>query len=296
MKELRGKLAFVTGGVSGIGLGIAKALLKEGMTVVVSYMRDAHRESALKELQSIPDANVHAFKLDVTDRAAMRTVADTIERTLGPVDLLCNNAGVNIFGPMDDATFDDWDWVLDVNLGGTINAVVTFAPRMRGRRRGHIVNVGSMASFISGPHAGVYTTAKAAVRGLTECLRYSLARHHVSVSLLCPGLTNSNIHEAEGNRPSKYADSGYEATPEIARQVKDVLSLGMSPEEVGQKTVAAIKNGEFYIFTHPEFREDMEELCSAIMDALPEGAAEPKREDFERSRRERYRKALSLTK
>ena len=294
MKELSGKVAFVTGGVSGIGLGIAKSLLEEGMTVAVSYMREAHRDVAMEELQSVPGANVRAVKLDVTDRQAMRAVADEIERDLGPVDLLCNNAGVNIFGPMDDASFDDWDWVLDVNLGGTINSIVTFVPGMRSRRRGHIVNVGSMACFISGPHAGVYTTAKAGVRGLTECLRYSLARHNVEVSLLCPGLTDTNIHEAEGNRPSTYAHSGYEATPEMAHQVKaDVLSLGMSPEEVGRKTVDAIKRGDFYIFTHPEFRADMHELCSTLLEALPDDAAEPRRAAFEEARRERYRRALN---
>ena len=246
----------------------------------------------MDEFASVPGARVQAFKLDVTDRAGMAVVAAEIERDLGPVDLLCNNAGVNIFGPMDQASFDDWDWVLDVNLGGTVNAVVNFVPRMRSRRRGHVVNVGSMASFISGPHAGVYTTAKAAVRGLTECLRYSLAQHNVGVSLLCPGLTNSNIHEAEENRPHKYANSGYEVTPEMVSHVKDVLSLGMSPEEIGRKTVDGIKNGKFYIFTHPEFSEDLHDLCADILGALPGGVAEPKRAAFEQSRRERYRKAL----
>jgi len=294
MKELDGKVAFVTGGVSGIGLGIAKTLLDEGMTVAVSYMREAHRDMAMEVLRSVPGANVHAFKLDVTDRQNMQAVADEIERDLGPVDLLCNNAGVNIFGPMDSASFDDWDWVLDVNLGGTINGTVCFVPRMRDRRRGHVVNVGSMACFISGPHAGVYTTAKAGVRGLTECLRYSLARHNVGVSLLCPGLTDSNIHQAEQNRPGKYARSGYEPTAEAALHLKsDVLSLGMSPEEVGRKTVDAVKRGDFYIFTHPEFHEDMHELCSAILGALPDGEAEPQRAAFEQSRRERYRRALN---
>lgn len=294
MTELSGKVAFVTGGVSGIGLGIAKALLEEGMTVAVSYMREAHRDIAMDVLRSVPGAKVHPFKLDVTDRERMQAVADEIERDLGPVDLLCNNAGVNIFGPMDDASFDDWDWVLDVNLGGTINGIVCFVPRMRDRRRGHVVNVGSMACFISGPHAGVYTTAKAGVRGLTECLRYSLARHNVGVSLVCPGLTDSNIHEAEGNRPTKYARSGYNATSEMAAHLKsDVLSLGMNPEEVGRKTVDAVKRGDFYIFTHPEFREDLHEMCSNILEALPEGEAEPRRAAFEESRRERYRWALN---
>lgn len=293
MRDLKGKVAFVTGGVSGIGLGIAKTLLEEGMTVAVSYMREEHRDRALDLLQNLSRSRVHAFKLDVTDRQQMRSVAEEIERNIGPVDFLCNNAGVNIFGPMDEASFDDWDWVLDVNLGGTINGIVCFAPRMRERGRGHIVNVGSMACFISGPHAGVYTTAKAGVRGLTECLRYSLARHGVGVSLLCPGLTDSNIHEAEGNRPGKYAQSGYAATAEMALKLKsDVLSLGMSPDEVGRKTIDAVKRGDFYIFTHPEFREDLQEMCSTILKALPAGDAEPRRAAFEESRRERYRRAL----
>ena len=293
MEGVRGKVAFVTGGVSGIGLGIAKALIHEGAVVAVSYMRESHRDAAMAEMRAIPGANARAFKLDVTDRAAMRDVADRIERELGPVDLLCNNAGANLFGPLEDATHDDWDWILDVNLGGTINGIVTFLPRMRHRGSGYIVNVGSMASFISGPRAGVYTTSKAGVRGLTECLRYALAQYGIGVSLLCPGLTNSNIHESGANRPQKYHNSGYVVTRDDVDHVKSVLNIGMSADEVGRKTVDAVKEGKFYIFTHPEFREELEEMFANILEGFPTEDPEPRRYAFELSRRERYRRALS---
>src|SRR5215472_4918372 len=139
MQNLRGKTAFVTGGASGIGLGIAKALLGAGMNVVVADIREDHLEEAAAELGS-PE-RVLALKLDVTDRAAYARAADAAEARFGNIHILCNNAGVGVVGPTELATFADWDWVMGVNLGGTINGVVTLLPRMRKHGEGgHIVN------------------------------------------------------------------------------------------------------------------------------------------------------------
>jgi NAD(P)-dependent dehydrogenase (short-subunit alcohol dehydrogenase family) len=123
MKRLQGKVAFVTGGVSGIGLGIAKALLDEGMAVVLTYRRRDHLDRALAVLGEGGSPRVHAIELDVSDRRAMQAAAAEAAATFGAIHLLCNNAGANLFGPMDQATFDDWDWILDVNLGGVVNGV-----------------------------------------------------------------------------------------------------------------------------------------------------------------------------
>ncbi len=164
----------ITGGANGIGLGMAKVFAREGARVVIA---DVRQDSLDQALSVLPEGRAHAIRLDVSDRTAFAAAAEEVERTIGPVDLLCNNAGVNLFAPIDESTYEDWDWILGVNLWGVVNGVQAFAPRMKARGRGHIVNTASMASFLAGPAAGVYTTAKFAVRGLSESLRLSLALH-----------------------------------------------------------------------------------------------------------------------
>src|SRR5215471_5567597 len=201
MQEVEGKVAFVTGGASGIGLGLAKVFSSAGMRVVVADIRQDHLDHAMRCLASV-GTSVHPIKLDVSDRQAMAAAADEAERVFGRVHLVCNNAGINLFSDMGEASYDDWDWVLGVNLGGVVNGVQTFVKRLKAHGEGgHIVNTASMASFISGPGAGIYTASKFAVRGLTEALRYSLAPHNIGVSVLCPGLVKSHIYESDKVRP-----------------------------------------------------------------------------------------------
>jgi NADP-dependent 3-hydroxy acid dehydrogenase YdfG len=157
MKNLAGKTAFVTGGASGIGLGIAKALSGAGMNVVIADIRDDHLEAAKAEL-GVPN-RILALKLDVTDRGAFARAADAAEARFGKLHILCNNAGVAVVGPTALATFADWDWVMGVNLGGTINGVVTILPRIRRHGEGgHIVNTASMSGLMPHPGATIYGT------------------------------------------------------------------------------------------------------------------------------------------
>ena len=208
MKNLEGKVAFITGGASGVGLGMTRAFAKAGMKVMMADVRQDHLDAALKEFDNTNLA-VKAIRVDVSDRAAMAAAADETERQFGPVQLLCNNAGVNLFAPVDESTYDDWDWVLGVNLGGVVNGVQTFVPRMKALGKGgHVVNTASMAAFITGPSAGIYTAAKFAVRGMSETLRWSLAQHGIGVSCLCPGLVKSAIHESDRIRPAALSDTG----------------------------------------------------------------------------------------
>ena len=148
MKNLHGKVAFVTGGSSGIGLGIVKVLAEEGMRVAFSYRRQDHLDQAMEYFRAKPDHEVHPIKLDVTDRAGLAAAKLEIERVYGPLQLLINNAGVGIHGPMVQATYGDWDWVMNVNVGGVINALVTFLPDMLASgQEAHIVNVASMGGI-----------------------------------------------------------------------------------------------------------------------------------------------------
>jgi NAD(P)-dependent dehydrogenase (short-subunit alcohol dehydrogenase family) len=295
MKDTEGKVAFITGGVSGIGLGIAKAFSAAGMKLAITYRRPEHRDAAMQYFRERPHAIVEPMQLDVTDRDAVGAAADEVERTFGEVHVVVNSAGVNLLGPMDEATYDDWDWLLSVNLGGIVNVLNEFLPKIKKHGKGgHVINVGSMASFITGPGFGVYATSKFAVRGLTESLRYSLARHRIGVSLLCPGLTRSCIYEAALHRPAHLSSSGVNVDNATISRLASLHALGMDPEDVGRKTLNALRRNDFYVFSHPEFRDEIREICEEILQALPAEEPDSKRLVFERMRVQSKEEARAL--
>src|SRR5512143_2584022 len=164
MKDFKGKVAFITGGASGAGLGQAKVFSEAGCKVVIADIRQDHLDQAMAYFKGKKD-QVHAIKLDITDRKAYAAAADEVERVFGsPPQLLINTAGVNTFGPAEASTFEDYDWVLGVNLGGVINGMVTFVPRMiKAGKGGHIATTSSMGAFMAGPTTAPYSAAKAAV-------------------------------------------------------------------------------------------------------------------------------------
>ncbi len=294
MKSVQGKAAFVSGGSSGIGLGIARAFVRAGMRVVISYRREDHRDSALASLNG-DDAQVCAVFMDVTDRESVRAAAVEAERRLGELHVLCNSAGVNLLGPMDEATYDDWDWLLGVNLGGVVNCLVEFLPLIKKHGQGgHVLNVASMGSFITGPGFGVYATSKFAVRGLTESLRYTLGRYKIGASLLCPGLTKSRIYEAALYRPKHLARTAVAMDEAAVRRLAGLHELGLDPDEVGQKALLGILRNDFYIFSHPEFRAEVQEACDEIMSSLPEEESDSERMVFEQARRKAKDEARAL--
>lgn len=286
MQDLRDKVAFITGGGSGVALGQAQVFAGEGMKVAIADVRQDHLDTAMKLLGG-SGATVLPIHLDITDREAYARAADEVERTLGPVQLLCNTAGVSQFGPLQNATYEDWDWQLGVNLGGVINGIQTFVPRMIAHGQGgHIVNTASMAAFTAGAGGGIYCTSKFAVRGLSECLRGDLAPANIGVSLLCPGGVNSNIHEAVLSRPAKYANTGYYGPdPERFKQLRKVIEHGMEPVELARYVLKAVRNNEFWVLPYPEFRERLEQIHAGVMAALAKPEDDPGME--ERVRHER---------
>ena len=289
MQDLAGKVAFITGGGSGVGLGQAKAFAREGMKIAIADIRADHRADA-ETWFADNGFELLALDLDITDRAAYAEAADEVERRLGPVQLLCNTCGVSQFGPLQDATYDDWDWQLGVNLGGVINGIQTFVPRMIAHGQGgHIVNTASMAAFTAAPTGGIYCASKFAVRGLTESLRFDLEPKGIGVSLLSPGGVNSNIHEAMLTRPAKYASTGYyEGGPEIFARLKAVIAGGMEPEQLAAYVVRAVKDNALYILPYPEFRDRLEAIHQRVMEALALPADDPTME----GRVERERAAI----
>jgi NAD(P)-dependent dehydrogenase (short-subunit alcohol dehydrogenase family) len=276
MQELVGRTAFITGGASGIGLGMARAFAAAGMNVVIADLRPDHIEKAMADLER---GSAHAIELDVTDREGVARAADEAESVFGNVHILCNNAGMGILGAATDARYDDWDWGLGVLLGGVVNGIQTFLPRMRAHGEGgHIVNTSSMAAVVPVPGAAIYTTAKAAVVGLSESLRSDLAGEPIGVSAFCPGPVQTNIREAGRMRPERYRDSGY---LELERQLEERPNspLWMDPLECGERVLAGIRRDDLYIFTHREFREGAEERFRAMLASFPDEPLNEERAD-----------------
>ena len=287
--DFKGKTALVTGGVSGIGFGIARAFAAAGIDLVLTYRNAEYRDRAAQWFTQQGGRAPRFVALDVTDRERWREVAENV----GPVHILVNNAGVSVFGPTDEASYADYDWIMGVNFGGVVNGLVTFIPRIKARGEGgYIVNVASMAAYLPGPQAGIYTASKFAVRGLTECLRFNLAPHGIGVSLMCPGLTRTNAWDSALRRPAAFAASGFAPADhaELAR-FGEAFTAGMEPLEVGEKTLAGMRENRAVIFTHPEFAEDFDEIHRACRDALPQEPAPEGRLHIERLRRAAARAA-----
>jgi NAD(P)-dependent dehydrogenase (short-subunit alcohol dehydrogenase family) len=272
MQDLQDKVLFITGGASGIGFGITKVLVDAGMQAVIADVRQDHIDEALAHFRSRQLAErVHAIRLDVADRKAMARAADESEHRFGKVHVLFNNAGIDPSGPFKQATYADWDYAVAVNLGGVINGVQTFLPRiLRHGEGGHIFSTASLAGLIVMPAQMVmYYATKAGVIAFMESIRGELAADDIGVSVLCPGPIRSRIHESGKNRPERYrAGSGFrEAEEQLARRV--VSNLWMEPEQVGRMCLHAMLNNELYVITHGEWREAFQQRVDAILAAMP---------------------------
>ncbi|MEJ2761091.1 MAG: SDR family NAD(P)-dependent oxidoreductase [Gammaproteobacteria bacterium] len=286
MKEVKGKVAFITGGASGVGLGMAEVFSRAGMKVAIADIRQDHLDEAVAYLKG-KDISVHPVNVDVTDREGMARAAQETVQVFGKVHLLCNNAGINLFKTVDESTYEDWDWVTGINLDGVFNGIKSFLPHIEAHGEGgHIVNTASMASFVAGATAGIYTATKFAVRGMSESLRLSLADRRIGVSILCPGLVKSRIYESEQIRPANLTRPDHEVDEEWVERLEQVHEMGMDPVEVGEKTLRGIRNNDFYILSHPDHKEEVEILCEELINAFPDEEPEPQRFEFEKMRRQ----------
>ena len=220
-------------------------------------------------------------------------MADEVEAHFGEVHVLVNNAGVCVFGPTDEASYDDYDWIMGVNFGGVVNGLVSFLPKIKAAKgRRHVTNVASMAAFLPGPQAGIYTASKFAVRGLTESLRYNLAPHGIGCSLVCPALTKTNAWTSALKRPDSFAGRGFSPVEQAElEQFGTAFEEGMDPYVVGEKILAGMTEQRGLILTHPEHGPDFEEIHAAIMAALPDEEAPAGRLKIEQLRRDAMKAA-----
>jgi len=264
-----GRTAFITGGASGAGLGQAKVFGRAGCKVAIADIRNDAVETAVAELQS-EGIECRGVTLDITDRKAFAAAADEIEAALGPVTMLFGTAGVSIFGPLEQATYDDYDWIMDVNFNGVVNLMQTFVPRMIAHGQGgHIVNTASLGCFIASSGAGIYSASKFAVHGVTMAMRDALKDYDIGVSVLCPANIKSNIAESVNTRPGKYAASGYQVDERELNALRQIYAQGMEPEELAGHVKQAIEENRFYIIPYPEARAGLEMIFQQALDALP---------------------------
>ncbi len=285
MQDLDGKIAFVTGGSSGIGLGLVKVLADAGMRVAFTYRQPQHRDATLEYFRAHPAPGVHAIQLDVTDRAAFAAAADEAQQVLGgPVQLLINNAGVGVHGLMEHATYADWDWVMGVNVGGVINGVQTFLPRMLATGLpGHIVNVASIGGIAALGSVGLYATSKFAVVGLTEALRTDMVGRPIGVSVYCPGPVKSNIADSARSRPAQLADSGYAAPgKEQGAPPPEFMLHAMDAVTAAGYVLEGIRHNRLFILSHPEFREVLSARSALLLGSIPDEPINQQRADSAR--------------
>lgn len=293
MDDFKGKVAFITGGGSGVALGQAKVFGKAGCRVVIADIRKDHLDEGLKALRA-QKTECHGILLDITDRESYARAADEAERVFGPVQLLFNTAGVSIFGPLEKSTWADYDWQMGVNFGGVVNGIQTFVPRMIAYGQGgHIVNTASLGAFLSSNFAGIYCASKFAVLGLSEALRQALEKYNIGVSVLCPANVKTNIAESVKTRPVKYSNSGYQYNEETIASLQRIYSQGMEPVELAGHVLEAVKKNQLYIIPYPESRQPLEAHFEAVLASLPPEDSDPEGVAKRQAAMARYREEVT---
>ncbi len=262
MRDLKGKVAVVTGAASGIGRAMADAFAAEGARVVLADIEEAPLAAAGRELEA-QGAEVLAVRTDVTQSEALVALADAAESRFGTTHIVCNNAGVAPIAPMLETALEDWRWVFEVNLFGVVHGIQAFAQRLVDQGEGHIVNTASSGGLITVPGFGAYCATKHAVVGLSEVLYQELSGTGVGVSVLCPGLIDTKIFESERNRPADGGPTDYGKIGAGAR--KSINELGHSPKGVAQKVVEAIREERMHILPNDDVVPVVEERFRRIL-------------------------------
>lgn len=269
MEQLEGRTAFITGGASGIGFAMARAFAAAGMKIAIADVEQEALDAAVARLKA-GNADVIGICLDVRDRDAMEAAAATVTEAFGAVHLLCNNAGVGAGGPMHETTYGDWDWTLGVNLNGVVNGLQAFLPAMVAHGEGgHVVNTASMAGIAGFGGMGPYNASKFAVVGISEALAQDVAHAGINVSVLCPGVVQTNIFDSQRNRPADMPGRERKLKPEDEARIAEVIAGGISPDQVAERVLDAVRQNQFWIFTHPEYAQLVQMKMQSMVAAFP---------------------------
>jgi NAD(P)-dependent dehydrogenase (short-subunit alcohol dehydrogenase family) len=274
MRVFKDRVAVITGAASGFGREFALIGARMGMKLVLAdVQQDALNEVKL-ELEAL-GAQVLAQCCDVRHAEQVQALADACMQKFGAVHLVFNNAGVGSGGLIWENTQADWEWVLGVNLWGVIHGVRIFTNLMLECAKkdpafeGHIVNTASMAGLLSAPTMGVYNVSKHAVVALTETLYQDLdlAEAPISASVLCPYFVPTGISQSHRNRPADVAAGAVTASQKASQMMSDkaVSSGKVSAQEVAENTFNAIRDKQFYIFSHPSALGNVQERMEDIV-------------------------------
>jgi NAD(P)-dependent dehydrogenase (short-subunit alcohol dehydrogenase family) len=276
MKDLKGRVAVVTGAASGIGRGLALEFAAEGMRLVLADVA-ADRLAAVAAEVRASGAPALAVPTDVSDPAAVERLAEATVEEYGAVHVLCNNAGVWTAASQWETSLDDWQWVIGVNLWGVIHGIRSFLPRLLAQPDGgHVVNVSSMGGLMGGPFIGPYIASKHAVVGISKSLRLELAMRgaKVGVTLVCPGDVNTGIIEALGTRPGHQRTAPAEQPPDVCALIDSIRDsfarTAISPGDVAKVIVQAIREDRFWLL--PNAAPHMDLLQNEITEMLSAAA------------------------
>jgi NAD(P)-dependent dehydrogenase (short-subunit alcohol dehydrogenase family) len=271
MKDLRAKVAVITGAASGIGAAMARSFVLEGMKVVLADIEGEALNKTTDELRKT-GADVLAVQADVSNGGDVESLAAKSLGHFGCVHVICNNAGVGAPpGPLWERTLSDWQWVLGVNLWGVIHGIRVFTPLMIAQGEGHVVNTASMAGLCGNPLLGIYDASKHAVMAISEALHFELAMRNspVKVSVLCPGPLPTRIHESERNRPLTLANSQSSARsddpPPLTAPALPESHTTVDLASVADRVVRAIRQEQLYVITHPELKPLIRNRMEAII-------------------------------
>src|SRR6185369_6336785 len=280
MKEFQGRTAFVTGAASGIGLAMARTFLDRGMNVMMADVEQAALDKAAYGLSNYGDRVAHVLA-DVSIGEACAEAAEKTFKTCGKVHILCNNAGVSRGGAGEEISMADWEWVVGVNLYGTVHGIRTFLPHMKAHGEpSHIVSTSSMSGLTPKALAGTYGATKFAIVGLSDVLRQECEGSNVGVSVLCPGWTKTNMPDNGRNRPARFGGPyDFRKDPLLAARNKEYVensAKGLDPLDLAALVVRAIEENEFYIMTEPGRRgsvaaryDELMAAFDAVADRLP---------------------------
>ena len=271
MKELKGKVAVVTGGAGGLGRAMAMHFAREGMHVALADIDQASLDVTAAELRAL-GVQAIGIRTDVSKATEVDALAARVVTELGGVHVVCNNAGISPLGAAWENTLADWEWMLGVNLWGVIHGVRAFTPLLLAQDEGHIVNTASVAGLINPPGSAMYNVTKHAVVALTETLFHDLAGRNskVGCSVLCPAYVPTGIADSERSRPAALANPG--ATKSAEQQAREdmlkkaVRSGRLSADDIGAAVLAAVKEERFYILTHPRIKGAIQARMEDILE------------------------------
>ena len=259
MKDLKGKTVFITGGAEGIGFHVGRLLGAQGMNVMLADIDTGTLAQAVRTLKE-EGLTVEGVACDVALKADIDSAARKTIETFGKVHMLISNAGVSVTGSQKSINEEDWRWVIDVNLMGVVFGAQVFAPLIKSHGEGgHIINVASIAGIHGVSFAGPYCASKAAVVSLSESWRKELQKDGITVSVLCPGFVKSRIYDSMRNRQARYGGPVHfedEVKEKPARAYnKELVVTGIDTEIAANRVLEGIRDDEFFIFTHPHYRE-----------------------------------------